>query len=1044
MIISWLNHKTRMKIFFSFFAQHRLLAIMLTSFVIVLGLGRLTNIQRDIFPNANFDELLISTAYPGASPEDVELKVTNNIEKQLHSIAGIERYTSWSKENFSQIHIALDPNEKDIEKVVTQIREAVNRVSDLPPEVQDRPLVTELNTSMFPIIEVGLTGNLPYKELRSQAKLLQKKMENIKGISEVSAYGYRAREVRVEIEPDALIKHQISLSHIVAAIGSRNIRASGGNFESYTNEKNIVTLAQFRDPNDVGDVVVRSSFDGPLIKVKDLAEIKNDFTEESVISRVNGHIAISLVARKTANADIMRTTDRIKQLVEEEQKKLPAGIKLLLSNDRSKYVRNRLDIVLTNGVLGLILVLFVLSLFISRRLAIWVALGIPVAILGTIFVLPFFDQFLDSVSLTALILIIGIIVDDAIIISEHIYQRYEQGDPPVTAAINGVVGVFKPVITTILTTIVAFFPLVFMPGILGKFVYIIPLVVIIALFVSLIESTIALPAHLCRSLQKQKSRPNPPLLSSFMEKFRTSYLSFIQKALRRRYTIIVIASVLLISTITYAVQFLEFVMFPSSTADRFLMVVETPVGSSLQSTSEKIKQLEQLISQLPKEELDSYVSRIGRVGTIGNNQSENLAGINVFLTPFAQRNRTADEIVEELRAKTKSMDGFKRINFRIDTGGPPVGRAILVRIIGSDDEVREVLADKVEAFLRNVKGAKDIERNDNQGKQQLEIKLDYPRLARLGMTVAEVARQVRIAYDGEVVTSVRYDDEDVDFRVIFNKAARQKQNLLDTLVLQNQGGLLTPLRKVARLDTSQGPENVYHYRGERAIVIVGDINQKENNAVSVAQQVRKEFADLSNYAGMQIFIGGEAEKSEESLNHLTFIYIIATIAIYCLLILLFNSWIQPILVIVALPFGLIGVIFAFTIHQQPLGFLAMTGIVGLVGVVVNDSLVLVNHINELRKSKIDIPIFDLVATGATDRLRAVVLTTISTVAGLLPLAYGIGGSDPYMSPMALALGYGLLFATPLTLLLVPCLYLFVEDCKNFKNRLRPQSISPHT
>ncbi|MFC1747878.1 efflux RND transporter permease subunit [Pseudomonadota bacterium] len=1012
--------------FFRFFAERHLLAYVITLVMILLGLSTLATIKRDAFPSVEFGEVLVTTAYPGASPEDVELTVTNELEKELKEVTGIKRFASWSAENVSTIHIVIDPDISDEDKVIRDIREAVSRVTDLPQEVTESPLVMELGTSIFPMIEVGLSGDMAYAELRELARRFEKKLENVEGVSKVERYGYRAREVSIEISPYEMEQRDVSLAEIVQAIQGRNIRATGGSFESYTSEKNIVTLAQFRDPYDVGDVIVRTTFDGPSVKVRDLAVVDDAFEDERVLSRVNGEKAISFLTFKSESADIVRTVEQIKALVEKEKAFLPAGVELMLSNDESIHVTNRLEIVRNNGVIGLALVMLVLALFLNIRIAFWVALGIPVALLGTIFLLPMFGSHLDSITMTAMVLVLGIIVDDAIIISESIYRHYEKGKSAIDAAVEGVQDVFKPVLTTILTTFVAFAPLFFMPGMLGKFVYVIPLVITLALVISLIESTMALPAHISAGM-----RPNggPSVKQRLFENLRSGYEALLHRLLRWRYLWILMFFIVLGGSATYAAKYMDFILFPSSTAERFMVLVETPVGTSLQATSDRTRDVEQIISNLDKGELDSFVTRIGTFGDIGSSERENNAAVFVSLSSYAERERTADDIVESLRQQTDQLEGVERVFYVIDSGGPPVGRPIMMRVVGADDAMRKKLADDVYAFIQTIEGAKDIDRGDKTGKEQVEIKFDYDKLARVGISVADVARNVRIAYDGEVVTSVRYGDEDVDFRVIFSDQVRKNTESLAKLSLPNKNGHLTPLSHVAEFVEAPGPATFTHYAGDRAIVISGDVDKELITPVQVTEKVLAHFDVERDYPGMRLVIGGEAEESEKSLNDLFMILAIAAIGIYLLLVLLFNSIWQPLMVMMAIPFGMIGVIIGFSVHDEALGFLGMVGIIGLAGVVVNDSLVLVAHVNELRKRFPERDLRGLVAEGTANRLRAVLLTTVSTVAGLMPLAYGIGGTDPYMGPMALALAWGLLFATPLTLLLIPCLYVAGQDVK---------------
>lgn len=1026
-----------MRSFFRFFAERHTLAILFTLMIILLGLSTLTRIKRDLFPRVDFGELFVTTRYPGASPEDVELNVTNKIEEQLKEVSGIERMVSFSMENISTIDVVIDPDASDQEKVKDDIRDAVNRVTDFPVEVTEAPLITELKTSIFPVIEVGVSGDLPYRELREIARQLEKKLEDVEGVASIEKFGYLDREIKVEVNPGKVHQYQIPLQEIIGAIRGRNIRATAGSFESYTSEKNLVTLTQFKDPSEVKEVIVRTTFEGPLIKVRDLANVVDDFEEARILSRMNGKQAISFVISKKESADIIRTVDAVKRLVERERERLPEGVEILYSDDTSRLVRNRLGVVQWNGLIGLALVLIMLSIFLNLRAAFWVALGIPVAVLGTIFLMPVFDVYLDAIAMGGVIMVLGIIVDDAIIVAENIQRHKELGKLPLEAAVEGTREVFAPVLATILTTFLAFAPLLFMTGLMGKFVFVIPLAISLALFISLFEVVIALPAHLTMGEQRRGKTVRESAARVWFKPVRAGYSRIIHRLLKFRYPLIFFALLLLAGALWYAANFMTFVLMPSDSAEAFYILVELPTGTSLQATSDKVEEIEKLITELPEGELDSYVTRIGYHSWYSYGENENWAIVGVSLTPFAKRDRNADQIVEELRQKINRLEGYDRLTFIIEAGGPPVGRAVTIRVVGSDDGLRTSLADSVIAFLGTVAGVKDIDRDDKSGKEQVEIKVDHDRLARVGLTVADIAQNVRIAFDGEVVTSVRYGDEDVDFRVQLAEKARSAPRYLSSFLIPNREGRLIPLGEVAWFKIGPGPSNFYHYNGERALTVTADITKGTTTPLLATEAVLSHFNLDGDWPGMRFVVGGEAQETQESLASLVVAFITAVIAIYFLLILLFNSVTQPFLVLVAIPFGIVGVIGAFVLHGQPLGFIAMMGVIGLAGVVVNDSLVMVNHINDLRRQRPNDPVPRIVAEGASNRLRAVIMTTLTTVGALLPLAYGIGGSDPFLPPMALALGYGLIFATPLTLVLVPCLYLAGNDIgKLFRRKQR--------
>jgi len=496
------------------------------------------------------------TLYPGASPEDVELNVTNKIEEELKTVTGIDNFVSYSMENVSLIMVTLDINLDDQDKLKTEVREAVSRVTDFPDEVTEAPMVKELNSSdAEEIIEVGLTGDIPYRDLRDRARLLEKKLKDVPGVSYLKKYGYRDREIQVEVSPDKSADYQIPMRDIIRAIQARNIHGTAGTFESYTSEKDLVTLAQLRSPDEVGDVIVRSSYDGPLIKVKDLAEIKDGFEDERLLSRMNGTPAISFLVYIKKNSDVIRTIDAVKELIGKENSNL-SDVEVIFTNDTSRVVRNSFNVVLQNGLMGLILVVLLLPIFLNVRTAFWVAMGIPVTMLGAIYLLPLFGSYLDTITLTGLVLVIGIVVDDAIIIAENVYAHRERGASPIDAAVNGISEVFLPVLTTVLTTFLVFAPMFFMPGVFGKFIFVIPLAISLALFISLFEVSVALPAHLAQGLENSRTTRMRTWFNPVRDMFRRTLIHL----LKLRYVLVVLSVVILVASLWYAGNYLKFIL----------------------------------------------------------------------------------------------------------------------------------------------------------------------------------------------------------------------------------------------------------------------------------------------------------------------------------------------------------------------------------------------------------------------------------------------------------------------------------------------------
>ena len=485
---------------------------------------------------------------------------------------------------------------------------------------------------------------------------------------------------------------------------------------------------------------------------------------------------------------------------------------------------------------------------------------------------------------------------------------------------------------------------------------------------------------------------------------------------------------------------MKFVLFPSQAADAFYAYIELPTGSSLEATTDKMKEIEAILDTLSDEELKSYRFRIG------SSARANTAVVVVNLTPYATRERTADEIVEDIRERVNALTGLDQVAFAVDSGGPPTGSPVEIRVIGAHDTTRTRLVDDIVAFLGTMDGVKDIDLTDKGGKDEVIIHVNHERLARYGLTVADVAQNARIAYDGEVVTSVRYGEDDVDFRVILGQEYRQQLEYVKQLRIPNQRGELIALDEVASLDIIASPAEINHHEGERVVTITGDVFQETITPVEVMAAVQQQFDVYKDYPGMRIDIGGEAEESRKAMIDLYVTFGIAAIGIYFLPMLLFNSVTQPLMVITAIPFRICGVIITFALHGQPFSFLSMMGVIGMAGVVVNDSLVLIDHLNGLRcKANSSFAnsqqFIQMVAEGTANRLRPILLTSFTTIAGLLPLAYGLGGQDMYMSPMALALGYGLLFATPLSLvLMLPSFYVIGYDIERLLKRSREYEV----
>ena len=1008
---------------FKFFTERHLLATIITIAIILIGFITLSDIRKDLFPRVELNQVTITTIYPGASPEDVELKITSKIEKQLKAISSIEKVTSISLEDMSVINVRIDENLNNtaVDRVVAKIREAVWSVPDLPKDIYAKPSVERIRENLIPVINIGIGGKTPYGKLCDHVKTLEKKIKMLPGVAQIDRTGYRSQEITVEVSPKKIKDYSISIFEIADALIKQNIRATIGNFNSKNSTKTLVTDSRLKSPKDIGDVIVRSSFDSPPIKINALAKIAHGFDEKIDIQRINGTEVILLSVRKKENADITEVTSAIKNLIKEERNNFPKEIQIQYSNDLSRYVTASFDVVFNNAIFGFILVFIILALFLSIRVSFWVALGIPVSLLGAIAFLPLFGVCLDVVTMSAMILIIGIIVDDAIVIAERIYFHWEQGLPPIEAAVKGMKDIFWPVVTTVASTLLAFIPMFLIPGDIGKFIFVIPLVIILALCISLFEGVVALPAHVAHDIQKGKGGKfsNDNLFKKALTKLTAVHEKIMKRVLKKKIIFISSFFAVFILAIIFASS-MDIEIFPTEGAEEFAIYMEAPSGTSLDETSMRVKRVEEILFKLPQDEIDSVTTYIGnQEGIISQ---ENIAAIRVDLKPYSTRERNANQIIAELRKMLHGQKDFSNIRFDVTDSGPSPDRPISLCISGDNESLRKKLTDEIYTFLNSTEGIQDISRSDKDKKEHLKIVFNYHNLARYGLNVAAVSQHLRALYHGEEMTKMQFGSEEVKVKIRLSQKNRKNINQLLQTRIPNAEGFLIPLHQVARLMTAKESAYINHFNNERSVYIQSGVDKTLISPEEVTTMVTENI-DLKNYPGINLIIEGAAQRKSKSINNIKKTFLLALAGIYLLLVLLFNSATQPLLVITAIPFGFMGVIFAFGIHGEPISFMAMLGAIGLTGVVVNDSLILVDHLNKTIKEKPDIEIINIIAAGSADRLRPILMTTITTAAGLLPLAYGFGGSDPFNAPMALALGWGLVLATPLTLILVPCLYL---------------------
>ena len=1006
-----------------FLVRQKKLALVFTISVIALGLLSLNNIQRDQFPVVDFEVMSIVTAYPGASPEDVEQNITNAVEDELSNISGIEKFTSTSRAGVSSVVVTLSQDVGDIAELKQEIRNAVNRIKSLPEEVVDLPRVTDHKTSSKSIIKISIgSDQLNYAKLRSVVDSIANSIELIDGVSEVSKQGYLDKEIQIRINPEKLYQYELSLPQVMSAITQRNQRYTVGSNHHQQQEKTIVVLSKFDAADDVSDVIVKSTFEGLVVRLKDIATIESGNVEEKSIVRVNGKKGFILRIKKQAQADVITTVDLVKDHMDKMVNKYDRKIDIFYSSDMSKYVRNRLDIVTNNGLIGLLLVLVVLGAFLSFKTAFWVAVSLPVSLLGTVALLGITGETINLVSLAAMILVLGIVVDDSIIVAESIHHYKQTGENNFKSAVHGFKRVIMPVVTTILTTILAFSSMFLMGGTMGKFIYVIPLVVIFALTLSFLEVSLALPAHLASSTEKQKKH-------NWFEYFEEKFEKFLTKVLKIRYWVVAIFSIILVISLYFASTQMKFALFPSVGVDTINARMTMPVGSSLANTEAKATQVEALITRIVGDELISVTTDVGKYFT-------HKAKLTIELVPSSQRVTDSKIILSALKAQVSTIKGVEKLKFSVHRPGPPQGEDIEINLISQDKSVNKRAANKLDKILSDLAGVDNINRDDDPGKDRIEVKLDFEKMARLNIDFSTVNRYLRAAFTGIDVTNIREGQNDVNFRLYLGNT-QQSEVFINSLKVVNRSGRVIPLSNFSSIREIIGEPDFNHYNGLRSIMLSASIDDEITSTGKVMKEALLQLNLDEKFPSVRAISEGGAKETMKSMASFKQAFVMAIFGIFLLLVLLFNSYTQPLLILSAIPFSVIGVIWAFFLHGETLSFFAILGVLALVGVIVNDSLVLVSHLNYLKDKTLEkLTVHQWVVKGAKDRLRAVVLTSLTTLAGIIPLAYGIGGTDYILQPMALALGYGLLFGTLMTLILLPCLYLMNYEFINWIKRFR--------
>ena len=1036
------------------------LANMLMIIIIAFGVYAWINLPRELTPEIALQTATVTTLYPGASPEEVEKLVSAPIEDAIEeNVNKINLMLSNSSEGRSIITVDFEEmSDRDFDKELENLRTAVEQVNELPEEILEDPQVIELDVSSgFPMLTIVVGGDISESQMRDIAENIKDEILDIKNIASVRIAGLREREIWVEVNPDRLKAYRLPIAAVITALGTSNLNLPAGTMELGNTEFMVRTMGEFAHPDIIGETIIAVQPTGTPLRLRDVATVSDTYEEARTLSRISGKPSISLSVQKKSEGNTIALVAQLRELVEKRKSDLPEGAELTAVNDYSVILKERLGILETNAIFGLVLVVLMLLVFIGWRNALFAALGIPVAFMATFWFMSLAGYSLSGVSLFGLILVVGIVVDDAIVVIENIYRHIEAGESPKVAAIRGAQEVGWPVLAASVTTICAFGPLMFMSGTAGQFMRIVPIMAILVLIASLFEVFVILPAHVAewgkpRAPRTGRSRldnlrtRSPSTFSlivlitgffswfiTFFDFIRWRYVKILKRTIRWRYAFV--GSVLFIGLIACVGAFviLDKELFPGEDFPQFYVKAEMPPSYGLQETTAVMAQIEEAAKTLPSSEVAAIVSNIG-IHTPTSGLAEgvtygsNFGEVIIELTPKQERTRGVDEIIADMRNKTLTVSGVEELNYITQAGGPPQGEDVEVKVKGDQFDKLTELTGVLKAELTQLDGVYDVRDDFRIGKSELRIHLKPEKAHQYGLTTFQIAQTVRTAIEGAKATTYREADEAIDVIVKYEEDSLQNIAELNNLLIATPTGAIIPLKDVTDITEEKGYSDIRRFDGERAITVYASVDREKTTPFAVNQALRSAFADVETlYPGYQLDFRGVFDEIVESFSELWKLFIVGLLLIYVVLGAQFKSFLQPIIIMFAVPFGMIGAMFGLLLSNATLSMVAMFGIVALSGIVVNDSIVLIDFINKYRERGYNK--WYAILKGGSIRLRPIILTSLTTIFGLIPMAIGLGGKSPIWMPMAYTIIFGLAFATTMTLFVMPALYAITTDLR---------------
>lgn len=1028
----------------AWFARNSVAANLLMFSIIGLGLNAAFNrVPLEIFPDIQRNTVNIAVAYRGASPEETEKSVAIRIEEAIADLQGIDKIYSDALEGRVRLRVEL-LNGFEPARLLEDIKGRIDTISTFPDDVE-QPEVNLLQRRKS-VISVVISGRLSEKELRKLSEEVRDDLTALPGITQVELSGLRRYEIAIEIPQKTLLRYGLTLEAVATAIRQSSQDLPAGSIKTRRGEVLLRSLGQAYSAEDFKKIVVVTDENGARVTLEDIATINDGFEEQPLYALFDGLPSAELNVFRTGDQNAITLAARVKDYLQTKQDKLPEGIHLNYWHDRSQYIKLRLNTLITSAWQGGILIFILLALFLRLSVAIWVCVGIPISFFGAIALMPEMGATFNLVSLFAFILVLGIVVDDAIVTGENIYTRMKTAPDSTTAAIEGTQEVSVPVTFGVLTTVVAFIPLLMMAGDRGPLFAQIPAIVIPVLLFSLVESKLILPAHLKHiHINKGKSlnllqRAQRAIANGLEHWIQHRYRPFLEGTLKLRYITVAIF-------ITVSLVVLSFVLsgrygytfFPRIQSETAKATLQMPRGTPIETTEKYLQRIQDAAIALRKKHTDPktgdsivqhILTTVGQAGSsrgLGASGQSHIGRVSFEITPPEKRlsTITSSQLVAEWRQQIGTLPGAQKLSFRAEIGH--AGAPIDIQLEGQDFAQLKSAAEKIREKLNEYPGVYEIKDSFEGGKEEIKLKIK-PSAEQLGLTLNQLGSQVRDAFFGAEAQRIQRGRDDVRVMVRFPKAERQSVGNLETMYIHTTDGNPVPFSEVAEVETGQGFASINRINRQRTINITAEIDKKNTNINQITADLSQVIPKILNdYPGLRYQLEGEQREQRETSNSLQVGGLFVLFMIYALLAIPFQSYLQPLIVMAVIPFSIVGAILGHMLMGMNLSIMSLMGILALAGVVVNDSLVLVDYIN--RKRWEGMPIQEAVRAAGVARFRPILLTSLTTFAGLGPLILEKSTQAQFLIPMAISLGFGILFATFITLLLVPVSYLLLEDAR---------------